>query len=355
MKKTQTKTVFYSGCFYGIVLLLCMFSQGCQSPRGELFEPLDKPLAWPGAPNPDRIRYVGQISTEEDLKREVSWGEGLANLIFGKKDIGILRNPYAIIADDQKLYIADASSGVVHFFDLAKRDYKQFHKLSGNEILVMPVGITFVDDKIYIVDSVLHKICVFDRNGNYIFSFGSERLKRPSGIAYCPDKEVVFVTDTARHTINVFTRSGDYIRSFGSRGLDHGNFNFPTHLWLDKQHKIYVSDTLNYRVQIFTCEGKFVSTFGEHGDRPGYFAHPSGVATDMSGNIYVTDRQFENFQVFDSKGQILIAIGNEGSGPGEFWLPGGLYIDNKNRLYIADSFNKRIQIFDILESSNNEN
>jgi DNA-binding beta-propeller fold protein YncE len=282
--------------------------------------------------------------------------QSLGQFIFGKKEIGVLLNPYAVAIDDEdRLFVADTTGGAVHVFEFKSRAYKQFSDLGEGQTLAMPVALAIVGENIYVVDSVLHKICVFDLRGKLKFSFGSDRLKRPSGIAYNEKEDEVFVSDTPAHVVYVFDKRGEYRRSIGSRSAEPGMFNFPTHLCIDESGRLLVSDTLNYRVQIFSSDGEFVRMFGRHGDRPGYFAHPCGVATDRFGRIYVTDRQFENVQVFDSEGRVLMAFGREGGDLGEFWLPGGLFIDSRNRIYVADSFNKRIQIFELLNTEENDN
>lgn len=344
----MTKKYLHGVTLY-IFFIALLFCTGCSRPYGEVFPAIETPLVWPEPPERPRIRFVGTLSTEEDLKKESSGLEGLVELIFGKKDIGVLLNPYAVVIDEQnKLFIAD-TAGVVHIFALDKREYRQFSTLTKDEALLMPVAMTFVDRDIYVVDSVLHKICVFDREGKFKFSFGSEHLKRPSGIAYYMKEEKLYVSDTAAHTINVFNKNGEFKDKIGARGLSQGMFNFPTHIWVDKSGQLYVSDTLNYRIQVFSNDGTFLRMFGRHGNRPGNFAHPCGIATDSFGHIYVIDKQFENVQIFDKAGRILMAFGKEGNELGEFWLPAGLYIDNRNRIYIADSFNKRIQVFELIE------
>ncbi len=349
--KKKTSTACHSPVQLHVLALVWLaLCGGCQSRRAELPFRSGTPLVWPEPPEAPRIRYLGALSTEADLKREVSLVEGLGDLLFGKKKIGVLVAPYAVAVDQSgRLFVTDAAGAAVHVFGLNTRQYKQFADLTDGEKLRKPVGLALVDNRIYVVDSALRKVCVFDRNGQFIFSFGSERLTRPSGIAYRMDDETVYVVDTARHAIDVFTKSGKFIRQIGARGLAPGMFNFPTHLWLDGRGNLYVSDTLNYRVQVFTRDGRFLTTFGRQGDRPGNFAHPCGVASDTLGNIYVTDRQFENVQIFDPQGHILMAFGEEGTQPGQFWLPAGIFIDDRNRIYVADSFNKRIQIFQLLE------
>lgn len=349
MKMYKIHLIYAALYILGFVLLFCT---GCSRPYGELFPAIETPLVWPEPPDRPRIRFVGTISTENDLKKGVSWSEGLGELIFGRKDIGVLLNPYAVVIDEKSnIFVVDTAGGVIHVFGLNTRHYYQFSALAEKETLIMPVALTIVDNSIYVVDSVLHKICVFGRDGKFIFSFGSEQLKRPSGIAYDVVKQKIYISDTAAHTINVFNKDGDFKYNIGARGLDPGLFNFPTHLWIDKSGHLYVSDTLNYRIQIFSSDGTFLKMFGKHGNRPGNFAHPSGIATDSFGHIYVTDRQYENVQIFDNNGRILMAFGREGSELGEFWLPAGIYIDNRDRIYVADSFNKRLQVFELIEGA----
>ena len=331
-------------------LAVLSFCTGCDSGQSQVPLRPEVSLVWPEPPEAPRIKYLGAISTEVDLKRKSSWAEGLGDLLFGKKKIGVLVAPYAVAVDhENKLFVTDTGGAVVHVFDMSTRKYQQFAEMTGKERLLKPVGLAIANERIYVVDSALRKVCVFDKKGKFQFSFGRERLERPSGIAYRPSDQTVYVADTGRHAIDVFTNGGKFIREIGSRGLSPGTFNFPTHLWLDGNGRLYVSDTLNYRIQVLTADNMFLTTFGQQGDRPGNFAHPCGIATDSHGNIYVTDRQFENVQVFDPQGHILMAFGEEGTQPGQFWLPAGIVIDGRNRIYVADSFNKRIQVFELVE------
>ncbi len=341
-------------------------------------------MIWPAPPEQGRVRFVGMISTEESLRRSVSWTRGLGELIFGRKEISALRGPSAVVLGPQeRLYVADGPGRVVHVFHLTNRRYEQFSSLGTGKTLMMPVALTMVEERLYVVDSVLRQVCIFDATGKYRGGFGSEHLLRPSGIAYCPRCARLYVSDAGGHVVQIFDKDGRFLETLGSRGVEPGQFNFPTHLWVDGRDRLYVSDTLNYRVQVFaeppgtgrtgqddhlptqderrdpddekpTPDLGPALTFGGHGDRPGYFAHPAGIATDRLGHIYVIDRQFENVQIFDQAGKILLAIGREGSGVGEFWLPAGLFIDDRNRIYVADSFNKRIQVFELMEAPEDE-
>ncbi len=333
-----------------LMVALILADVGCGPPPWEPFGSLEAPLVWPEPPEQPRIMYLGAISTEADLHERGSLFEGFGELLFGRRPVGVLVSPYAVTVDSTGLlYVADSGGAVVHGFNLSTRNYIQFSSLGDDTKLQRPVALAAFADRLYVVDSTLRQVCVFKRNGEFLFAFGRGRFERPAGIAYRSPENMVYVADAGRHTIHIFNHEGQFVRQLGTRGVGPGQFNFPTHLCLDRSGRLYVSDTLNYRLQVFGPDDRFLRMFGQQGDRPGNFAHPCGVAADRFGNIYVTDRQFENVQVFDSEGRILMAFGQEGNAPGEFWLPAGVFVDDRDRIYVADSFNKRVQIFELLE------
>jgi sugar lactone lactonase YvrE len=335
-------------CAAGGVAAIC---GGCGSARGKLFEGAAKGIVWPEPPEKARIGYVGALSTQADLKREVSGFSAIGNLIFGKEEVGAFVSPRGVWVDEQeRLFVADTSGGVVHVMDMRERKYEQISKLDGDRLLMSPVGVVVSGGNVYVSDSVLGEIEVFGVDGKYKYSFGGEELDRPCGMGLGTARGRLYVADTKKHVITIFDPEGKYLGQFGEQGSGRGSFNYPTYVWVDGAGKVYVSDALNYRVQVFEGDGSFVMQIGGHGNRAGYFAHPCGIATDSFGNIYVADKQFENVQIFNSEGQILMSVGQEGHGPGEFWLPAGMFIDKGNRIFVADSYNKRVQVLQLLEA-----
>ena len=334
----------------GLAVVLVVGLVGCGPQLSDSVGTAEVQPVWPEPPEQPRIMYLGQIVTETDLQKEKSWMQGLGELVFGKGAVGALVSPYAVVVDSAgMMFVADSGGAAVHMFDLRTRNYNQFSLLTSEKSLQKPVALATCGERLYVVDSGLHEVCVFKKDGTFLFAFGGNHLQRPSGAACWGPGGRLYVADAAVHKIYAYDLDGTYVGQLGGRGLGRGQFNFPTHLWVDRAGQLYVSDTLNYRIQVFTSEGAFVRTFGRQGDRPGNFAHPCAVATDSQGNTYITDRQFENIQVFGPQGHILMALGHEGRGPGEFWLPAGIFIDDRDRIYVADSFNKRIQIFALLE------
>ena len=194
-------------------------------------------------------------------------------------------------------------------------------------------------------DSANDMIYLLDNKGNLKMFCKQEILLRPTGIAYNKVSQELWVVESGGHRISIFNKDGALLRRVGERGTGPGQFNFPTHIDIDKDGKAYIVDAMNFRVQILSSEGNYLSSFGEQGDASGKFARPKGIAVDREGNIYVADALFNTIQIFNKEGAFLYYFGSKGSKNGEFIMPSGLEIDDIGYIYVSDSYNNRIQVF----------
>jgi len=64
----------------------------------------------------------------------------------------------------------------------------------------------------------------------------------------------IYVADALFHAVQIFDGEGRFLSSFGSQGQERGEFWMPSGLFIDKQDHIYVADSYNSRVQIFQLE-----------------------------------------------------------------------------------------------------
>ena len=299
-------------------------------------------VVWPEPPQQPRIRLVGMFGEPDEIGITPGALGYLWGWIAGKESRHLIR-PYAVAVNGRRIAVADPGAGAVDLYDPADGDYQRIG-WADKQKLNSPVGVAFVGDALYVADSALGRIFVFDAGGDLARTI--EGVERPTGIAWDQQAGRLYVTDTLNHNIVVLDADGKRLFEFGSRGTDDGQFNFPSHLTL-AGGRLYVNDTMNFRLQAFDLDGRFVSTFGSHGDGTGDFAQPKGVALDSEGHIYVVDALFNRVQIFDQQGRLLLVFGGDGSAPGEFWLPAGLFIAD-NRIYVADSYNRRIQVFEFL-------
>ncbi len=308
-------------------------------------------LVWPSPPLQARIRYLGSVANPEDIGRKKGFWRKVWDFIRGDEADEQVARPMAVAVDGRdRLLVADTLRGRVHIFDRREGEYAHLRG-SDMESMRLPIGLA-VDggDNVYVADGELNMIFVFRPDGEFDRMLDTAAwLKRPSALAIDRVRQRLYVVDTPAHDIKVVDLpSGTVLSVIGSRGVERGQFNFPTFATLDRQGRLAVTDSMNMRIQIFDTEGQLVSAFGKNGDGSGDFSAPKGVALDSEGHVYVADAGFDNIQVFDGTGRLLLFWGTSGQEAGKFWLPAGLMIDAQDRIYVADSYNKRVQIFQYL-------
>src|SRR5438034_2911026 len=102
-------------------------------------------------------------------------------------------------------------------------------------------------DNVYVFNRGPHPVIVFDREGNFLRSWGEGVFRRPHGITIAPDG-TLWLTDDTHHTIRQFTPEGKPLLTIGDPDtpstLQGGKpFNRPTHVALcPKTGDLYISD-----------------------------------------------------------------------------------------------------------------
>jgi DNA-binding beta-propeller fold protein YncE len=306
-------------------------------------------LVWPLPPDPPRIRFVTAYRTVNDFKQKS--GSRWKSALLGhetERRITQLIKPYGIaVARDGRVFVTDTAARRVFVFDPGAKTVT-FIAESGPGKIVKPIGVA-VDDAgmVFVADATLKRVFGYAPDGHMAIAIGHEgELQNPSGLAIDRQRQVLYVADAKKHQVLCYSSAdGSLLRILGKRGVEPGEFNFPTNLSVDRQGRLYVADTLNFRVQVFDAAGAVVKSIGSLGDGPGHLNRAKGVGVDSEGHIYVADTSFNNFQIFDADGAILLFVGATGIGPGEFLLPAGLFVDDEDRIYVVDQGNARVQVF----------
>lgn len=318
----------------------------CTSRDREIFPPVSPAIVWPPPPDAARIRFVGQLASDRDLRR----APGLGELIFGAEPPREMRSPMGVCTDGaSRIFVVDSHELAVHVFDLGSRRYERWSPPPQRAAFSHPVAAAYDPaGRLLVADAAAGALFAFDARGEFLATIAVDSLDRPCSIAIHPVDRRLFIADAAQHQVIVLSPDGVELARIGSRGPGPGEFNFPTGIALAPDGRLFVSDTLNFRIQVFSPALEPLRQFGRKGDLPGYFSQPKGIALDPDGHIYIVDANFEAVQVFDVDGRLLLSFGREGRGPGEFWLPGAIHIDANGRICIADTYNRRVQVFDYL-------
>jgi len=229
---------------------------------------------------------------------------------------------------------------------LAKGGYRDMATMLGSgkftyEVVVdwarLPEGWSFLEvpdvavdsqDRVYAFSRGEHPMIVFDREGNFLTSWGEGLFKRPHGVTSGPDGNL-YCADDGDHTIRKCTSEGEVLMTIGTPGhpapYQSGRpFNRPTKVAFDpKTGDMYISDGYgNARVHKYSPDGKLLFSWGSYGTDPGQFNLVHSVCTDREGRVYIADRESHRVQIFDSRGKYLTQWNN-------MHRPCGLHIDGE--------------------------
>jgi sugar lactone lactonase YvrE len=221
------------------------------------------------------------------------------------------------------------------------------------DIEMKPAAVT-VDphDRIYCFNrSTEHPVVVFDREGNYLFSWGAGRFRFPHAIRF-DAQGYAWLTDGHHMQFMKFTPDGELLQTIGLRGQRSdtgvpdddfsstawkkvrqggGPFNLPTDIAFAEDGSMFMSDGYgNARVHKFSAEAQHLFSWGEPGCAPGQFNLPHGVWVDRRGRVLVADRENDRVQIFNQAGELQEVWSTELIGPAFF------YVDPDDIVYVAE-------------------
>lgn len=193
----------------------------------------------------------------------------------------------------------------------------------------LPAGVSFgtvsacatdSQDRVYVFHRDDPPVHVFDREGNFLNSWGHRAFNSPHGISIHND--IVYVTDRDDSVALSFTLEGKPIQILGQRGVHSdtgcenpgdvvpraaGPFNYPTEMMPVPSGDLYVTDGYrNSRVHRFAADGHLIASWGEPGKGGANQFHlPHSLLLGPDGNLYVCDRENGRVQVFSQDGTYL--------------------------------------------------
>ena len=206
--------------------------------------------------------------------------------------------------------------------------------------------VTDSQDRVYLCQQQQDPpVLVFDRNGNFLDSWGTGYVVEPHTMYIGPD-DVIYLADRGAHVAMKLSVSGEVLLEVGNRGQPSdtgcfedegvvpragGPFNRPTRLSPSPSGDLYASDGYrNCRVHRFAADGQFIASWGRPGgDGPGAFFSPHCLWVDNGGLVYVCDRKNNRIQIFDPEGAFVTQWTN-------VQLPTDLHIGRDGLIYLAE-------------------
>ncbi len=187
-------------------------------------------------------------------------------------------------------------------------------------------------DRVYVYSRSEHPMVVFDRDGNFIDSWGDDILKDAHGIFIDADDNI-YCTERETHVMRKFTTDGELLMTLGTPDVPGGEgepFNLPTDLALGPDGEMYISDGYgNARVHKYSPDGELIKSWGQPGTGPGEFDLPHCVRVDPRNRLMVADRENNRIQFFTLDGEYIEEWG-------DLLQPDTIYIDDDDLVYIAE-------------------
>lgn len=295
-------------------------------------------------------------------------------LLFAKRPVSILPGPrnaapvydssifadfvwpigVAVSRDGSRVYVVDSTLKKVKVFNTAGKQVGSFGKAAGQGGVEPGFAnplYAAVNSKgqVYVSDRSMATVAIYDKNGAFVSKFipkaGEGFTWSPLGLAFDLNDNL-YVTDATKgqHRVLVFALDGTLKMQFGKEGTGNGEFAFPNGVAVTKNGNIYVSDSNNARVQVFSPKGKYLFTIGKAKGKAS-LAHPLGIAIDEDGRLHVVDTFAHAVNVYNDKGTYLYSFGSFGVKDGQFQFPTGMAISGRT-VYVADRENKRLQVWE---------
>jgi DNA-binding beta-propeller fold protein YncE len=190
----------------------------------------------------------------------------------------------------------------------------------GEEFGTVSAVATDSHDRVYVFQRKDPPVVVFDREGNFLSSWGNGNFENPHGIFIADD--IIYLTDREGSVAMKYTLEGQPLQIIGTRGAysdtgsqvsgevvprSAGPFNFLTEMVPSPSGDLYISDGYrNARVHRFTSDGTLINSWGEPGKGgPNQMHLPHSLIVGDDGRVYVCDRENSRIQVFDEEGQFI--------------------------------------------------
>ena len=190
--------------------------------------------------------------------------DGNVLTVFGEEEL-VRPGGMAIDEPMERLYVTDIKARRVAQFNLATFKFEGWIGKAPDEVKTdgdragMLVGPTDVavhpDGQIYVVDTLLDHVKVFDPDGTPVRTIGdvgagAGRFMRPRGIAFDTDGHF-YVCDGMNNLFQILEENGQPLMPVGRTGMLPGQFQVPAGIAIDKNNRIFVADQLNGRIQVF--------------------------------------------------------------------------------------------------------
>ncbi|MDD2735849.1 MAG: hypothetical protein PHF56_18090 [Desulfuromonadaceae bacterium] len=335
--KAHTKT-FKKVCY---TLLTCLLLAGCAKDTTCRYISKE-PIFFPPAPDEPHIQYLTGINSSDDIRAGKKKGDFSLVVTGNEQDEGVitLGKAYGIEVHKGKIYVAEGQGKTVRIIDLKAGTITEPKGVkTPRGALKYPLNVTLDDDdNLYVADTTLREIVVYDAQGNFKTSFakgfgrGLEAKSKITDVRFFKGK--LYALDLGAGLVKVFDpKTLEQLMEFGKSDKPGLSLSLPGNFTIDPDGNIYVTNLGNNKVFKYDQDGNYIASFGGVGDQFGQFSKPKGIALDKNKQIYVVDGGTNVVQLFNDQFRVLTYIGMPGLPYGSLNNPAGITVSTENLDY----------------------
>ena len=164
-----------------LFLLTVLLSAACAQKWTLDSETFSQSVAWP--PQPDKPRLQHSANIRGFIETGSSAHATMRSIFFGQSETGKFERPVSVAKGaDGRYAIADIGARAVHFYVPASETYIKIKK-AGETELATPVSVIFDDElRLYISDSSLGSVFVYNKDGVFLSApFAQRKIRKRKG------------------------------------------------------------------------------------------------------------------------------------------------------------------------------
>lgn len=281
---------------------------------------------------------VVPFPTAEALPRIEVYGELIGRLpaydatpaldrfLYGPSDYGktSLRNAQGMAMLDQRLMVCDQGQANLIAIDLTTGRSVPF--CDRNEPPRCPVDVVVADGRVYVADTTLRRVLVYDLNGSLF-----DTLAPAAGDAFRPGAllvhdGVLYAGDFGQRRVERYALAGRTWLEPLTPPMDQPSMVAPAGLAVTGEGTLLIADAVRGTVYRIARDGTWLTPIGRPGRLDGELVRPKQLAVTPGGLILVADAGRQSVVVFDAQGQFFTEIFGTSTAWSGFTLPTGLLV-----------------------------
>lgn len=248
-----------------------------------------------------------------------------------------------------RVYVADELFPYIKVYDRDGNflfNFGSFGDKEGKFMFPFAIDIDRLNNKVAVIDSLkrfknINRVQIFDLQGNFILDlkeFRDEKFGSPVAVEF-DNNGNIFVLTNGDKGVKVFNKDGKLIKEIVDKKYIYGCVDFAINPINNKIYILCAPKWTEQKVHIFNMEGSFISNFTKDN-----FYWPNGIDIDEEGLVYVSNDGEGTVEIFDLNGKFIKNFGGSGIITSYNLRPQRLSVFNKI-VVIADTFNGRVNIF----------